>query len=62
MYKFNFELVPNSLKQMFVVNKSIHTHNTGQRNCSHTCTVKQLIYIIEHLHFRVYNIICRILS
>ena len=36
MYKFNFDLVPNGWKQMFVVIKSIHTHNTGHRNCVHT--------------------------
>ena len=38
MVKCNFELVPNSLKQMFVANNSIHTHNTRQptSNCIHT--------------------------
>ena len=35
MFKCNFELVPNSLKQMSVANNSIHTHNTRQRNCIH---------------------------
>ena len=36
MFKCNFELVPNSLKQMFVSNNSIHAHNTRHRNCIHT--------------------------